>query len=640
MGLSNAYGIDANSLGEPFSLLTSILLILGLAQLGLLLDKFFTSSIYRKTNQQPLSLDKIVRAPIYGACIIGVLLFPMILFGSHARQLLFFIALLLCIFGLYFIQSLIRLNVLSLNNLITHYIKLKSASAPYVFCVLFLFGYMLLASAPPTDADDLDYHTGVALALLNQGSWPFAPEWFHSRLAGAGESLIALGYVIGAKQFGSLLQFCGLACISVLLMWRNGNNPTKSSAWVALLFLCSPVLLWLTSTSKPLLLPIAMTILALWHSTQALRISSPSKQELLFNFTTAIFLIALASQMKFNFLLSGFLVGTIAIYVMYRFNLVQLAIPIAALISGIVLLPFSAWKQIHYGGNLINNLYTLFPGNWPGYNAFEAYLRGYDESSFVFPISLIVSTPNQVTNLIGLGVIAWIIGLIWLLRNWPSIPSDAKIMSIASFVLVLLGSLLGQHGGRFYLEPLAWMLLALISCKHLPPIFISRIGRSTLYIQGVITTIGLVVCIYMLLPGSLTESMYKSIMQERAYQYSEMSQIEASLPINAVLLTDSRSIALSSRPSLSAMGWPTYVESDGGDYSPYLELIKKSGVTHFQTSQPLEKSQWRNCITSKPLLVTNSQHNSRNPLNSGSPYRVWLYSFDSAKLPSCFEPLN
>lgn len=640
MGLSNAYGIDANSLGEPYSLLTSILLILGVAQLGLLLDKFVGAATYRTADSKILSVEKIVRAPIYGASIIGALLFPMVLFGSHARQLLFFIALLLCIFGLYFIQSLIRLNVHSVNNLIAHFIKLKSVSTSYIFCVFFLFGYMLLASAPPTDADDLDYHSGVALALLNQGSWPFNPEWFHSRLAGVGESLIALGYVIGAKQFGSLLQFCGLACISALLIWRDGNNPTTSSTLVALLFLCSPVLLWLTSTSKPLLLPIAMTTLALWHSTQALRISSPSKQELLFNFTIAIFLISLASQMKFNFILSGFLVGIIAIYVMYRFNLVQLAISIAAAIIGIILLPFSVWKQIHYGGNWVTNLYTLFPGNWPGYNAFEAYLRGYDESSFNFPISLIVSTPNQVTNLIGLGVIAWIVGLIWLFRNWSLAPSDARIISIASIVLVLLGSFLGQHGGRFYLEPLAWMLLALIRCKHLPPIFISRIGCTVLYFQGAITAIGLVICVYMLLPGSLSKSMYKSIMQERAYQYSEMSEIDTFLPIDAVLLTDSRSIALSSRQTLSATGWPSYVKSEGGDYSIYLETIKKSGVTHFQTSQPLDQSQWRNCIASKPLLITNSKHNSRNPLNSGSPYSVWLYSFDDTKLPNCFQPIN
>lgn len=640
MGLTNAYGIDANSLGAPYSLFTSILLILGLAQIGLFLEKFFAPSIYPDRNAETLSVQKMAIAPIYGACLIGIILFPLVLFGSQARLLLFSFGIALCIFGVYFIYSLARLKFFSNSYSAASYIALRSSPTPYIFCMLFLFCYGLLASSPPTDADDLDYHSGVALALLNQGSWPFAPEWFHSRLAGAGESLIALGYAIGAKQFGSLLQFCGLACIASLLLWQNGNKYTKSSAWIALLFLSSPVLLWLTSTSKPLLLPIAMTTLALWHATQALRTTSPSRKTLLVNFSIAFFLISLASQMKFNFLLSGFIVGLIAIYVMHRFHLLHFAIFIAVIISGFVLTPFSLWKQRHYGGNWISNLYTLFPGNWPGYNFFESYLRSYDESSFYFPISLFISTPNQITNIIGLGVIVWIIGFFWLIRNWPSTSLDIKLFLIASTALALLGSLLGQHGGRFYLEPLAWMLLAFVSYKHQPPIFISQIGRSALYIQCAITAVGLLTCVLILLPGSLNDSMYQAVMNKRAYQYPEMHQLKSSIPIDAVLLTDSRSMALSSRPTLSALGWPGYVKNEGGSFIPYLDIIQQSGVTHFQTNQPLEKSPWKNCLDSKPLLISYSQHNSRNPLNSGSPYSVWLYSFDNSKLPNCFQPSN
>jgi hypothetical protein len=542
--------------------------------------------------------------------------------------------------GLYLSQSLVRFWVSSKLEHPACRSNSRVISSPYIFCCIFLFGYALLASSPPTDADDLDYHSGVALALLNRGSWPFAPEWFHSRLAGIGESLIALGYAIGAKQFGSLLQFCGLACISALLIWPNGNRPTKSSAWVALLFLCSPVLLWLTSTSKPLLLPIAMSTLALWHSTQALRVSSPSRRDLLLHFSTAIFLVSLASQMKFNFLLSGFLIGAIAIYVSHLFKIAYLAIPLAIAIGGLNMIPYSMWKQIHYGGNWISNLYTLFPGNWPGYSVFESYLRHYEESSFSFPISLIISTPNQVTNLIGLGAIAWIVGFIWLLKKWSTLSTDIQILCSASVVLVLLGSIFGQHGGRFYLEPLSWMLLALSSCKQLPPIFMSRASYCALFLQSSITALGLIICIWTLLPGSLNESMYKLIMYKKAYQYPEMHQIETHLPKDTVLLTDSRSIALSSRPTLSALGWPSYVNSDGGNYSPYLEAIKKSGVTHYQTNQPLENSPWRNCVNSIPLYVVNSEHNSRNPLNSGSQYLVWMYSFDITKLPECFKPYN
>lgn len=358
------------------------------------------------------------------------------------------------------------------------------------------------------------------------------------------------------------------------------------------------------------------------------------------HFSIAIFLATLASQMKFNFLLSGFLVGVIAIYVMYLFNLSRLAVPIAAIICGFTMIPFSLWKQIHYGGNWVSNLYTLFPGNWPGYTSFEAYLRNYEESSFSFPISLIISSPNQVTNLIGVGVIAWLITLVWLLSKWPTLSTDTKILYSASVALVLIGTFLGQHGGRFYLEPLAWMLLALSNFKTLPTIFTSRTGSIALHLQSSITAFGLILCIWILLPGSLNESIYQSIMYKRAYQYPEMKILEESLPKDAVLLTNSRSIALSSRPVLSASGWPNYVAQDERDPSPYLEIIKNSGVAYFQTNQPMDQSPWRDCINSEPLLITNSQHNSRNPINSGTPYRVWIYSFDRSKLPDCFRTLK
>jgi hypothetical protein len=41
---------------------------------------------------------------------------------------------------------------------------------------ILIVGLGLLALAPVTDADSLDYHVGVALAVLNSGTFPVAPE--------------------------------------------------------------------------------------------------------------------------------------------------------------------------------------------------------------------------------------------------------------------------------------------------------------------------------------------------------------------------------------------------------------------------------------------------------------------------------
>jgi hypothetical protein len=638
MIINNAYGIDANSLSAPYSLLASLLLILGLTQLGLWFEKIAFSTYSQNSNTYKFCIHKVAIAPIYGISFVGALLFPLALFGSHARLLFFNVSLLLCIFGIYFIYSSIRLCHLQKIQSVNFYSSAKAISAPQYFYITLLLAYALLASSPPTDADDLDYHSGVAIALLNQGTWPFNPEWFTSRLAGPGEALIAIGYAIGAIQFGSLLQFCGLICIFSILTRKYKKFSLPFNYILGLIFLSSPVLLWLTSTSKPLLLPIAMTTLALYLITKLLDEPTNKSSNPLIIFSLTIFLITLASQMKFNFLLSGFLVGIVSIYVMYQRKLLHTAIPISVFICAANFFPFSIWKQIHYGGNWLSNLYTLFPGRWPGYSGFESYLRQYEESNFVFPLSLIISTPSQVTNIIGIGVVAWLVAIVWLFFHRSNLSKGTKSIVIASITLVFIGSSLGQHGGRFYLEPLAWGLMAIASSGNIPTIIMSRFGLILIYTQGTFTLLGLSACIWALLPGSLNQDWYQTVMLKKAFQYPEMAAIDNMISGDAVFLMDARSIALSPRSSVSTFYWPNYIDRETHDYLQYLDLIKKVGVTHFQTRQDIATSPWKDCVNPMPIKITQSQNNSRNPLNAGAPYQVWLYTFDSSKLPDCFNP--
>ena len=256
MGLVNGYGLDSNSLSAPFSLLASILMILGLSQIGLMIERAFSCFGGGKASA---SLNKIGIYPIFGVCLLSPILYPIILFGNKAREVLFYCALFLCIAGLNFGLTLIKLYRSSTKSAPRKkwrsYIDLMAhgwGSSKTLYLTLFLIlGYGLLAASPPTDADDLAYHTGVALEILNHGSWIFAPEWFHSRLAGLGEILIALGLSIGAQQFGQLLQYCGLICIYSLLLTSFNKEKGRKYALLALIFLSSPVLLSLIHISEP-----------------------------------------------------------------------------------------------------------------------------------------------------------------------------------------------------------------------------------------------------------------------------------------------------------------------------------------------------------------------------------------------------
>ena len=89
---------------------------------------------------------------------------------------------------------------------------------------------------------------------------------FHSRLAGSGEVLNALGLIIGAEQFGPLMQFFGLISIASIVYFIKENVFEEDKNWkltLVLALLCTPVFVFLSGSAKPQLLPLAMTSLAM-----------------------------------------------------------------------------------------------------------------------------------------------------------------------------------------------------------------------------------------------------------------------------------------------------------------------------------------------------------------------------------------
>lgn len=643
MELKNSFGIDAYSLDQPYSLFVSILLILGLIQIGIWSSQTILSRIV-KNQLSPLSWYSFY--VIFSVCIISLLLSPIIFFTTNAKAWLLLTSVVIALSGLVFIFNKTK-DYQLFKNFVSqlHYyrnrriLRATKHSRPYhqLSYHLLLMGYGLLAAGPVTDADDLAYHSKVSIDLLNQSSWVFAPEWFHSRLAGQGEIINALGYAIGAQQFGSLIQFFGLACICSTILSISPAKDTNKSLLLAIIFLASPVLLWLTSTSKPLLTPIAMTTLALLLLIEISKTPSNKKSYLLTLFTIAHLFALQASQIKFNFILSAFLITCISLLASIQKKLFFSNLCILMCLAAASLLPSSIWKAIHYGGGWLSNIYNLFPGNWPGYPAFENNLRGYAESEIIFPISLVISDPAQITNTLGIGAITWFLGLWWLFCNRNEFRSYAITIGIASVLLAVIGAILGQHSGRFYLEPLAWLLLALSTSSNSPIFLKGKVFISILHLQILIVSIGILYCIATLSIGSISTSKYQEVRLQKAYQSIEMQWLGDVTPTNSVVLTDMRSLGLSPRKVVSSVDWVANVDFTKGEEAHYLEIVKKSGANYYLTTTPPNSGAWKNCIDSKPLYSLESHHNSRNPLNNISSYTVWLYRFNSEKLPACFD---
>jgi hypothetical protein len=492
----------------------------------------------------------------------------------------------------------------------------------------------LIALGPVTNADSLDYHIGVALAILNNGTFPFIPEWFHSRLSGNGEVMIALGLSIGSEQFGSIVQFTGLIGVVGLFIGgevdkSNSNEKSYRRPILAVAAASAPVLLFLISSTKPQFLLVAMTTLAF-----AL-IVFPSRRYLaprpaLLGFTLICLLVMTASQGKFSFLLGGGVIGLLGFAIIARQGLFLPAIGIGVLVTLIVLAPPLLWKYFHFGGDLINALIKPFPGDWAGYDGFEEVLRGYQDSPIPFPLSLVIPS--------GIGTISTIIGggLILMLALRPGRDPWSWTLVLAALFASVIGATLGQTTSRFFLEPFYWILMALL----IAPVSLSnnlefKWLRWTVSCQAVLTIILGFYGAVTLLPGALTVTWRNSVMGSYANGYSVMKWADSVLPANAVLLSGHRSVALAPR-EVVPIDWANFVKFDTVQSMPYLLRLKARGISHMLVigdsaySGPL-----KGCLGKTIAGPWYGRSATRNPFNTGGNYTAWIIEINLGSLPNC-----
>ncbi len=406
--------------------------------------------------------------------------------------------------------------------------------------------------------------------------------------------LNALGLSVGAEQFGSLLQYVGVIAIAGLVI--KGELPenmpkdaTDLRPILSVAAVSAPVLLFLVSSPKPQFLYIAMTSLAV-----ALMVY-PSRREqgrssAVSGYSLVCLLVMTATQGKFSFMLSGGLIGLLSFCLMVRRRLCVPAVLLSLTIAVLVLGPPILWKHHHYGGSLLNALLMPFPGSWPGYVRFESALRAYTEGTLSFPLSLLVPS--------GMSVISTVIGAGLLVLLWLRPGRDPWVwgLIVFSLLVVLLGSVLGQHTSRFFLEPYCWLVMAISMSPVKPksgmllsmvkwPVAAQAIVVVGLWLFGVIT----------LAPSIVSQSMRDKVMARSANGYAYMQWVDRVLPPNAVLLSTHRSLALAPRDVVS-MDWSLYVPSDSKEAIPYLLRIKDRGVSHILITENSETSGLRGCF--------------------------------------------
>ena len=596
-----------------FGIVFAIILLSGIYQIGNYVLKF--DIIYKAFN----AVSNVECQKIFiGINIILFILYPIVLFSVFSKLIVKNLTILIFSIGLVKI-------LISINSYKFFYRKISFYQKPLDEYLLYLiiFSLFLLSLAPNTHADSLDYHFTAAKHIIEYGTLPIDLTHFHSRLAGSGEIIIAMGLLFGSEQFGNLVQFSGLISLfGIFLKFKHKNNYI-----FMLLILTSPVVLFLSSTSKPQLFHICASAVALSLCLFDREVIFNKKNEII-KCVIILFILFISYQVKFSFILSTFLVGLILFYKSLKKKIYIEFFLIALGLFVLIILPPILWKVKYFGGNIIEYLYSPLPLSIPGMDGFKQYLVNFGKSKNLLNI-IIPRNFGELTNSLGIGVF-----FIFLLNYKKNI--EAKIFLSVVLFYIIISFNLGQRTARFFLEPFYWIM---ISCIYFGTWKNLRIFNFLCKMQIILVIPIIFYGIVYLSSGSLTSSLKHKVLERNANGYSLFNWSNSIILKSEPIISKHRSISYGKSKTI-----PIEFIKYGGiwDENSYMLIdeVKKINPIYFLDygSKPIKNSTLKNCIGK--LLFQKEKvgmRATRNPLNRSKPYNGYIYEFNASLLPDCLQ---
>jgi hypothetical protein len=603
------YGIESYAASAPVSLILSLLLFFGISIAGSFFLKF--SKLDNLLNDV---CDNFYLAPISGCLFLLILISPFTLIGYSDFKFLRVIAIIIIIFSFFSIYKIKEFRI---------YFSDKY----YFYLLFFLFLYFLLALSPTTSADSLDYHTNVAIYILNNGTFPTEHFWFHSRQAGYGEILISLGLSIGAEQFGSLVQFSGLLIIFGILK-KNINYENKFFFISLLMLLSSPILVFLISSNKPQMM--GSGLIALCFVITFFRFGQRENNAIIY-FSIINIILIFSVYIKYSFSVSAFIIWFFFVLEILKnkFNKLKFLF-IQIVIFCVFALPYILWKIYFFNSNFLEASFLSLPINLYGYKALWVSVSscGYDCSFpwwIFFPKNI-----SQVTQTLGLSSVV----ILFVLLS-KKITCNIKIAIIFYFFIFLS---FGQHNARFFLDPFIWSIIA-YSIKINEFKKFKIFSLSAIYSQSIITTLLVCYGILTLSYGSLSENWRRKVLEKSAYNYYHVEWINQHIPSNSILLTIDPKTAYLKTKNISLFFF-NYIDLSNFKTYYYYNLIQKQNPTHISFMLPNDEKYYnllKNCLGR--LIKKQKKVGSltgRNPFKiNQSYYDSYLYEFDNSSFPNC-----
>jgi hypothetical protein len=481
-----------------------------------------------------------------------------------------------------------------------------------IVSMLTLIGLFAAALGPAVDADSLEQHLAVPLDWLRHGGAYSRPDWFTARYVGLGESLNMLGLAAGTDGLGAAFQAAGL--IVALLGVTALAKTQEDRIFAVLLVVACPVIVPLITSQKAQLLPTAALTVALVILVKRFKT---------FDLSTALLAIgcaAFAMASKHSFLLTGSVVLLIGLVAAVQAQRLKLALLVSAGCFAIIAVPVFARNLVFYGDPISPLLERWRSDGDPALIAYaQQSLRGYRGSVTLeklarLPWELVV-TPRLgfVHEGLGLGIFGFLFAL---RERGPT--RQLLLAALAAFALVVA---LGQPTPRFFLEPYLWCAAAFatVPSRPLKSLFFKALTVQAVLVAGVAVYLG-----GALFPGALTQTERERVMTLMAAGYAEAKWLDATLPLDAVVLGEYRYRALLPRPFVIG---DRFLLTEEPDWKQHLaEFVKEKQVTVLVAQYPIENSRygWLAARYGTPLAgPAKFRDAARSPLNRGN-LSAWI----------------
>ena len=612
-----------------FSLILSIFLSSGFYLFGEIITKLLRFQYIIKNISNPIF--QYVSIGIFFFLFLLYPLFFLIEFNKFLLQYISYLFIFLGVLNFYINFTLLK------KFFIKFLFIIKNKNYSHLLILIFILLYFFFSLSPITSADSVAYHTTVAKDLIKNGSFPVVAYDFGALLSGSGELLNAFAISIGATQFTSFIHFFGLISILSLVLKFSKKNGVNlgDQAFLILLVISCPVLIFLIGSSKPHFLYISCVVLsyAILINTNNVK----ANDEIIKSFFLSFILCIVSVQAKISFSISFFLIILGYLFILRGFFFNFKVIFLCFLIFSFSFLPSHLWKEKIFSYSFYHFFFNPLPLNIPGITDF--YLRAKQYESNNFPLSLLFPTSiSNITTNLGIGIF-----IIFFLIKEKFRNKNFFLLCITFFYIIF--SLVGQKSPRFYLEIyLLSVLLFTFVINKFQKNIILKFFKKLVYLQSLYVLVLLVYGTFTLFPGSLTKELNHRVLSKYSYGYNLYYWVNTVLPSESSILTNHRG-HFYSKPQVIYADFIFDIPFENLNARTFfLEEIKKKKPQYilfydFKNNFNYSSYNFKDCVND---LYAKAEkvgfHESRNPFNSiKEKYNAYIFLFDYKKLPGCVK---